>query len=163
MKRIILICSLAFTSFSLLSQNTNDNLPNSNGYFIVVKGSNEARRQILAKGDKIAVKLRDNKLVRGKIKETTLDYISTDSGERIEINNIKWIKKVKPSSENLVIGIVLASVGTALLTPVLAGTVDFDAIVPQGGAGIGLIIGGIAIISPPKYKLHKGAKLIYKD
>jgi hypothetical protein len=163
MKRIILICLLAFTSISLLSQNTNDTLPTSNGYFIAVKGKYKTKSEILAKGDKVAVMLSDNRFVRGKIMETTPDYLTIDSGERIEINNIKWIRNVKPSTQNLVVGIVLASAGIVLLVPVLAGTVDLDAIVPQGGGGIGLIIAGIAIMSPTKYKLHKGDKLIYKD
>lgn len=83
--------------------------------------------------------------------------------ERIEIGDIKWIKKTKPKTENLVIGTVLVSAGTALLINVLAGSVDFDKIAPQGGAGIGLIAVGVAIVPPKKYKLYKGDEIVFKE
>src|SRR5688572_24271764 len=124
---VILIILLAFTSLSLLAQDKNQDLGPS---FILIK-KNKDSKQILLIGDKITVLLKDRKIVRDKILEINHDHILTDSKRKIELTDIKWIKKTKPGTGRVVGGTILTVAGSALLIPVMAGTVDFDTIAPQ--------------------------------
>jgi len=159
MKRTALLFLLALFSLSALSQSKGDSLAHADRYFIVVNRNNENRKQTLSKGDKIAVKLRDHKKVYGKILDAGPDFILIEKKGRIEVANIKWIRKSKPSPERLTGGLLLTATGVTLLF--LTQSVSFDIIAAVGISGIACTIGGIAILVPPKYKLHKGDKLMY--
>jgi len=165
MKSVILINLLAFTSLPLWSQKTANNLPDSSGYFLLIKGYDYGGGRIISKGDRITVKLRSDKMVRGNVTEINSDYILINSGEKIEINNIKWLRKNKPKAMKIITGVLCIAGGTALLYQ-LYGTeqVDLGGVPFHFLAGTGLIITGIVILWPTKYKLQKTRyKLIYKD
>jgi len=160
MKTTILIFILAFQSLSLLSQ---DNSSTNDGHFIAVKAGYENKKQTLAKGDKIVIKLMNNKKVLGEIEEIRQDYFVMNSGDKVMVSDIQWIKKSKISSARTAVGLTVLAAGVITVL-VITPTVDFDVINQVGFFGIGLTVTGIAILSTrTKYKLQRGDRLIYKD
>lgn len=156
-----IIVAISFLSISIFSF-SQGKVENEDQYFLLTRLiKNQPTSQKVNLGDRIKLKQIEGGKNFGKIQDFNKDQIILESHQKIRTDSIKWIKKTKPTSENVVIGGLLAAVGVALFIPVAGGTVDFDAIVPQGAAGLGLIIIGGIIIDPPKYHLSKGAKITY--
>jgi hypothetical protein len=161
MKHILIIITLSLVSIVALSQEMNDQ---PDQYLLLTKYINDQpSSQKVNIGDRVKLKLIKSKRVRGKIKNFSDAYIMFDTQQKIRMDSIQWIKKSKPTKGNIVGGSLIMAAGVALLAPVLAGTVDFDAILPQGAAGIGLIILGGFIIAPPKYQLVRKSKITYHE
>ena len=159
MRRILLTAFLLTRSLYSYPQENRDS---SEAYLLLTRFvKDQPVSQSLHTGDRVKLKVIRGKRLFGKIQSFKEDQIILFSQEKISIDSIKWIKKTKPTSENVVMGGLFAAVGVVLFIPVAGGTVDFDAIVPQGAAGLGLIIIGAIIIDPPKYHLAKGAKITH--
>jgi hypothetical protein len=159
MNKLILLYLLSSITFSSMAQG---NSATQSGHFTVNK-KNNGTTQVLSVGDKLTIYLKSKNFVRGKMVGASRDYILVDSHEKIPLTDIKWIRKTKPSTGRVVGGVALTAVGTALYIPVLAGNVDLDKIAPQGAAGLALIVIGISVLTPPKYKFHKGDMITFKE
>ena len=147
-----------------LSQNTGDGHLENNNCFVAMKANNKAISQTLCIGDKICVKQMDNDIIRGKINMVSPNCIIITDGYKIDVNNIKWIKKSKLTAGHAILGGLMTAAGLALFIHVSEGNVALDEIPIQGGLAIVLFTSGIVILtSPQKYHIERGDKLIYKD
>ncbi|HEU5290512.1 MAG TPA: hypothetical protein VFU05_07725 [Cyclobacteriaceae bacterium] len=158
---IVGVFILLLTVMSPFFSQAQGNLSNKGGYFTVVK-KNNGTSQTLSVGDKIKVKLKDRQMILGKIIEVNQGFLIVDSNGKIEITQIKWIKKSAPDPGNLGLGVGLTTVGAALLISMWAGA-EIDQLELIGATGITLSICGIAVLTPPKYNLDNGDKMIFKS
>ena len=167
--RLISLIAISFMfAFETRAQDTSlgkDSLRLSDEEYFIVLAHNKkiSKSDTLQKGDKAIIKLTQKEegvpYTIQSITESQL-IVSNKKGERkiIHADQIIQIRK-KRSSANTTIGTVLIIGGTAVMGPVVAGSSDFDAIVPMFLLGAGLVTGGIAMVTPPSYKLQKNATI----
>ena len=168
MKKLLLFCIVYFAFINTaLSQNIDTVLQKKEGYFLAVRpvesdGSQASR--IFSVGDKIAVKLRDNKIIKGKISKLSQSFITIDNRDEIDVNNIKWIKKTKLTAGRSIAAGLVAIAGVAVLAAGTSSSMGLSKTTLYGTLGVGLISTGIVIlISRPKFRIQGDDKLIFKE
>jgi len=167
MKEKVLCFAVAFLFFiHVFPQDVDEGLLKTDSCFLgvkVVPKTNVAITKTFCIGDKITVKLSNNKIIRDKISGLHENSIGTEGGAKINVSEIKWIKKSRLNPVNVVIGGIVISGGLAIIIHLSQGNVDFDDIPLQAGIGVALVGSGIAIMtSRTKFHIEKGDKLILK-
>lgn len=169
MKKILLLQLVTFILMAkTFSQNVEDRPLQKGNCFLAAKAEVRANvsptSRTMCVGDKIAIKLKDNEIIRSKISKLSQGHITTTNGHEIDVAQIKWIKRTKLTTGSAIVGGVLIAGGIALFVPVAEGEVNFDQIVPRGGFALLVFTSGILILTKhPKFKPGKGDKLIFND
>ena len=163
---LILIITIFF-AVETFSQTSGEGMKKIDGCFsavkIDVKTSSISISKTFCVGDKITVKLKDDK-IHGKISKLSKDYIVMADNSEIDVSKIKWIKKSKLTASRAIVSVLMAAAGVALIATSQEGENSYGetgALVLTGAALVPVSI--VIFVSRTKFRIERGDKLIFVD
>src|SRR5688572_10856687 len=155
-----------FFTVKAFSQTPGDGSLKIDGCFLAVKIDLKTQRTSISKsicvGDKITVKLKDNK-IHGRISNLSKDFIVVADNYEIDVSKIKWIKKSKLTASRAIVSVLVTAGGLALL-PASQEAASFEDTGIMLVAGAALVpIGIVIFVSRTKFQLERGDKLIFEE
>jgi len=104
-------------------------------------------------GENIKIKLNNNQVIQGKIERVSNTFMV--DGNEIDSKNIKWIKKTKATTGNLIGFAVMTSAGFALLlsAPGQTQSIADDELI---GTALFFTGGAVLLTSRTKFRINKG-------